>query len=172
MQNPFAALGLTNEANTVQVRAAYHEQVKRCHPDRMQDHASQQTAQEALVRLNLAYAEAMRQANFRENNNIVMPDIKAVARRLLDKGQLDAVLRILAKSPDRDAEWHEINGTALLRKSEYEAAYIAFRTALKLEPQNKQYQEFALNAGVLMRKQKTFRGRIGIWAKDIVGRML
>ncbi len=172
MQNPFAALGLTSEANAAQVRAAYHARVKLCHPDQERDHASQQAAQEALVRLNLAYAEAMRQANFRESNNIVVPDVKLVARQLLKKGQLDAALRILAKSLDRDAEWHGINGTILSKKGEHEAAYAAFRTALKLEPGNKQYQESALTAGVMMRKQKTFRGRVGTWAKDLVGRML
>ncbi len=172
MQNPFGALGLTSDASTAQVRSAYHARVKLCHPDRMRDQASQQAAQDALVRLNLAYAEALRQATFRETNNVAIPDVKQVAKKLLERNQCDGALRILAKSPDRDAEWFSLNGQALLRKGEPEAAYASFRTASRMEPDNRAYQEAALNAGVLMRKQKTLRGRMGTWARDLVGRVL
>lgn len=172
MQNPYTVLGLEVGATVEQVRAAYHALVKRCHPDRMRDEAAQQAAQESLVQLNLAYAEAMRQANFRRANNVVIPDAKKVAERLLEQGHVDAALRMLNKAPDRDAEWFDLQGVILLKKGEAEAAHACFRTAVRLEPDNTRHRELALDAGVAMRRKKTWRGRMSGWAKGIVGRML
>jgi Uncharacterized protein conserved in bacteria len=172
MQNPFIALGVANDASAEQVRAAYHARVKRCHPDCIQDLAAQLVAKTEMVQLNLAYKEALRQATQRRERNIVMPDAKHVAKKLYAQGQLDGALRTLNKSLDRDAEWFALQGSILLKKGDAEAAHAAFRMAVRLKPENTHYRELALSAGVRMRKQKTLRGRVGIWAKDVVNRML
>lgn len=172
MQNPFEALGLRNGATAEQVRAAYHARVKLCHPDSVRDAKAQQTNQDALIRLNLVYKEALRQATERQKHNIVMPDAKQVARKLYEQGQVDGALRILNKAADRDAEWFGLQGSILLKKGEAEAAHACFRTAVRQAPDNPLYREMALNAAVQMRKQKTLRGRVGVWARDVVSRML
>lgn len=166
MQNPFGALGLANGADAEQVRAAYHARVKLCHPDRMQDEAQKRVAQDELIQLNLAYAEALRQASDKVSRKITIPDAKQVAKRLLDQGLLDSALRILSKASCQDAEWYSLKGNILLKKGEPQAAHACFKMAIKLDPENACYHRLALDAGVLIRKQKTLRGRMTCWARN------
>ena len=168
MENPFAVLGVDRGASVEQVRAAYHCHVKKCHPDAVREPVAQQTAQDALVRLNLAYAEAMRQAASREAGNIVLPDAAQVARKLFDQGLYDGALRVLNKAAVRDAAWFHLQGSILLKKNEAEAAHTCFRAAVRLDPENALYRERALDAAVRMRKQKTLRGRMACWARGLV----
>lgn len=172
MQNPYVALGIDTGASQAEIRAAYHEKVKRCHPDRMQDQAQQEAAQEVLTQLNLAYAEAMRRATHRRRSAVGIKDAKQAARRLLEQGKPDSALRMLGRDPDRDAEWFALQGSILLRMGQPDGAHASFRTAVRLDPDSAHYRELALAAGVQMRKQKTLRGRMSGWAKSIVGRML
>ncbi len=172
MQNPFAAMGLPVDASAEQVRAAYHQRVKRCHPDCVQGAVAQQAAQDELVRLNLAYEEAMQLAMGREAKQVVLPDARQVAKRLFDQGHYDSALRILSKAPARDAEWFALQGGILLRKGEPEAAHASFRAAVRLNPQDARLREMALAASVAMQKQKTIRGRVGCWARGVMARMM
>ena len=172
MQNPFGDLGIATDASEEQVRAAYHARVKRCHPDRMQDEAEQLAAKDALVRLNLAYKEALRQAAERRSKGIAVPDAKQLAQKLYEQGQLDSALRILGKAPDRGADWFALQGSILLRKGEAEAAHASFRAAVRLCPEDIRYRELALSAGVEMRKKKSISARMGTWARGVMGRML
>lgn len=172
MQNPFCTLGVDRNAGPDEVRAAYHQRVKQCHPDQMRDAASQQIAQEKLVALNLAYAEAMRVASQKKRTSVGIRDAKQAAKRLLDQGKIDSALRMLARAPQRDAEWFDLQGSILLKMGQAEAAHASFRTAVRLEPENNRHRELALSAGVQMRKQKTLRGRMSGWARGIVGKML
>lgn len=172
MQNPFAALGLNDEANAEQIRAAYHARVKLCHPDAVQDYKAQQAAQNDLIALNLNYAEAMRLSTIRHSTQTFIPDAMQVAKQLFAKGHLESALRILGKAKTRDGEWFQLQGEILLKLGEVEAAHASFRSAVRLAPENSTYHEYALRAGVLMRKQQTLLGKIGCWAKGIAGKTL
>ena len=86
MENPFVVLGVRQDATGEEIRAAYHRGVKRCHPDAVQDESRRQEAQEALVRLNLAYAEAMRLVSSRQTGSVVIPDAAQVAGKLYEQG--------------------------------------------------------------------------------------
>ncbi|MBQ6254982.1 MAG: J domain-containing protein, partial [Clostridia bacterium] len=56
----FEILGLKPDADEAQVRQAYHQRVKACHPDQFADGDAQRQAQDKLIQLNLAYEDAMR----------------------------------------------------------------------------------------------------------------
>lgn len=172
MQNPFVALGLDDEASADQIRAAYHARVKLCHPDALQDKKAQQAAQDVLVQLNLTYAEAMRLASLRNSQQAFIPDAMQVAKQLYGKGHYESALRILGKAQTREAEWYQMQGEILLKLGEAEAAHASFRAAVRLSPDNTTYHEYALRAGVLLRKQRTLLGKIGCWAKSITGKAL
>lgn len=171
-QSPHAILGVSTDATSEQIREAYHALVKRFHPDRMQDEAAREAAQNTLVKINVAYGEAMRQASFRASHNVVVHDAKQSARRLYEQGRLDSAMRMLHKAADRDADWFALQGSILLKRGEAEAAHGCFRSAVRMDPDNRQYRQMALDAAVQMRKRKSLRGRMGGWAKGIVGKML
>jgi len=171
MQNPFAALGLDDEASAEQIRAAYRSRVKLCHPDLKQDAAAKKNAQDDLIQLNLTYAEAMRIASHRHSQQSFIPDAMQVSRQLFEKGHYDSALRILHKAHRRDAEWYQQQGEILLKLGEAEAAHTSFRAAVRLSPENATYHEYALRAGVMLRKQRTLLGKISCWAKSIAGKV-
>ncbi|MDR0928330.1 MAG: tetratricopeptide repeat protein [Oscillospiraceae bacterium] len=171
MQNPFAALGLQGSADAEQVRAAYHAQVKRCHPDAVADAKEKLIAQEKLVRLNLAYAEALRQVSAREAGAVSLPDAVQVARKLLQQGHADSALRVLLKAPARDAEFFALQGDILMKQGEAEAAHTAYRSAIRLDDLNPLYREAALRAAVQMRRQKTLGGKVRGWARGLAGKV-
>lgn len=168
MENPFVVLGVRQDATGEEIRAAYHRGVKRCHPDAVQDESRRKEAQEALVRLNLAYAEAMRLVSSRQTGSVVIPDAAQVAGKLYEQGLYDGALRVLNKALTRDAAWYHLQGSILLKKNEAEAAHSCFRTAVRMDPNNALYRQCALNAAVRMRKQKTLRGRMACWARGLV----
>ena len=82
--NAFEVLGLTMDADQAQVHAAYRSRVKHCHPDQFQEKEQQEQAQEQLIRLNLAYEEAMRMTARRQigMNSISCEEAKRLATRL------------------------------------------------------------------------------------------
>lgn len=171
MQNPFAALGLENEASVEQVRAAYHARVKLCHPDCMQDAKAKQAAQDALVQLNLTYEEAVRLATQRASCCTVIPDAMHIAKQLHNKGHHEGALHVLSKATVQDDAWYQLQGDILMKMGEVEAAHMSYRTAVRLDPANTAYREKALRAAVRMRKQQTLFGKLGCWARGLSGRM-
>ena len=93
--NAFEVLGLSMNADESQVRAAYRQHVKRCHPDQFQEKEMQERAQEQLIRLNLAYEEALRFAAQRQVgfNTVPVQDAKTMAARLMEQGRIENALR-------------------------------------------------------------------------------
>ena len=55
-------LGVRPGADAAEVRAAYRRKVKECHPDQFTDAQRQKQAQDELIRLNLAYEQALTQS--------------------------------------------------------------------------------------------------------------
>ena len=56
-------LGVRPGADAAEVRAAYRRKVKECHPDQFTDAQRQKQAQDELIRLNLAYEQALKLAS-------------------------------------------------------------------------------------------------------------
>ena len=67
MSTPFEELGLRAWASPEEIRAAYRTLVKQCHPDMVQDPVQKEAAQQRMIRLNLAYEEALRLAAPRQH---------------------------------------------------------------------------------------------------------
>ena len=131
--NAFETLGLRWDADQAQVHAAYRSRVKGCHPDQFQDQAQADQAQEQLIRLNLAYEEALRIAAKRQIgfNTVSCEDAKTLARKLMEQGRNENALRQLARADSKDAQWYCLQGEILMNLHQYDSAHQSFREAVR-----------------------------------------
>lgn len=152
--NAFEVLGLTYEANQAQVHAAYRHHVKRCHPDQFQEKEDQDKAQEQLIRLNLAYEEALRITAQRQvgYHTVCLSDSKRLARTLFDQKRYESALRQLMRADIRDGEWFYIQGNILMELKQYASAHQSYREAVRREPDNMLFRRGAFDAAVTLRE--------------------
>lgn len=152
--NAFEVLGLNSNADQAQVRAAYRSSVKRCHPDQFQNQEQADRAQEQLIRLNLAYEEALRITTQRQVgfNTVPLADAKKMALRLIDQRRYENALRQLMRADVRDAEWFFLQGNILMELRQYESAHQSYREAVRREPDVLQYRRGAFDAAMAVKK--------------------
>lgn len=154
--NAFEILGLSMDADQAQIRAAYRSNVKRCHPDQFQEKEQQEQAQEQLIRLNLAYEEALRFIAQRQVGCSSVPaeDAKLMARRLLEQNRLENALRQLMRAEQRDAEWYFLQGEILTRMRHYTSAHQSYREAVRREPDELRFRRAAFQAAKTVKKHE------------------
>ncbi|MBQ9253018.1 MAG: DnaJ domain-containing protein [Clostridia bacterium] len=164
MSTPFEELGLRAWADPEEIRRAYRALVKQCHPDRVQDPQEKAAAQERMIRLNLAYEEALRLATPRQNpayqQELSGEEAVTLAERMLQKGKPENALRQLARAESRDAAWYYTQGRVLMQLEQYHSAHQSFREAVRREPDNNDYRAGALAAAVAEKKEKTLGGKV------------
>ena len=158
-------LGLDAAANADDVRAAYRNLVKTCHPDKFLDAEERRAAQEKMVALNLAYEEALKLTATRKtvaayNNELPRDEAVLLAEKLLRRGTPATALRHLLRSTTRDAAWYAMQGRILMAMDQYETAHQSYREAVRREPENKEYHQGALDAAVAMKKASSPLGRM------------
>ena len=152
--NAFEVLGLSMNADESQVRAAYRQHVKRCHPDQFQEKEMQERAQEQLIRLNLAYEEALRITAQRQVgfSSVPVVDAKNMAVRLMDQGRLENALRQLMRADSKDAEWYFLQGEILMKMRQYGTALQSYREATRREPDSLRFRRGAFEAAKAVKK--------------------
>lgn len=167
--NAFEVLGLQMGADEAQVHQAYRTRVKACHPDQFVDRGDQQKAQEELIRLNLAYEEALRLSSGRKVGFHMVPaeQAKAIARRLLEQDRLESALLQLGRADQKDDEWYYLQGQILLKMHQYGSAHQAFREAVRRQPENNEYHKGALEAAIEEKKHQKLAYRVMDWAGGI-----
>ncbi len=164
MNDPFQTLGLKPTATVDEIRAAYHALVKLCHPDRFREPEAQKAAQDKMIRLNLAYEEALKLAKPRKavtyTKSLPKEEAKHLAQKMLGQQNPESALRYLLRAETRDGDWYYMQGHVLMLLRQYETAHESFREAVKREPNNIEYRRGALDAAVALRKSKTLIGKI------------
>lgn len=170
--SPFEVLGVSPGADAAAVRAAYRVKVKECHPDQFTDEEKSREAQEELIRLNLAYEEALKLlSRQRVGFNLISQDeAKHFAGRLMEQGNPESALRQLHRADARDEEWYILNGKILMELRRYEEAEASFRQAIRSDPNNRSYHALALDATVKQRESKKLNVKLQNWFKDSFGR--
>ena len=159
------------------MRAAYRRLVKTCHPDQFQDPQRQKAAQEQLLPIwnlplkhpvNLAYEAALKLASqHRVGFNLIsQEEAKHFAQRLIDQGNLESVLRQLARADGKDADWYFLQGKILMGLRQYDTAHQSFREAVRRDPDNHKYREGALDAALAMKKNRPLSQKL----RDVLGR--
>lgn len=164
MNNPFEVLGLTGWADQDEIRSAYRTLVKQCHPDMIRDPLQKEEAQERMVRLNLAYEEALRLASPKPQapagQTATVAEAILMAERSLARDNPQAALRQLLRSDQRDGEWYYTQGKVLMAMEQYESAHQSFREAVRRSPDNNVYRSGALAAVVAQREAATIQGKV------------
>ena len=169
--NPYAVLGVSEDADPDTIKAAYHRLVKRWHPDQFTDSTEQEIAQTRLVQLNLAYQEAVKAAGRRTPHvtpDLPLPEAKSLSKRLYGLKQYESALRQLARTPVKDAEYYYLEGQILTALRQYGSAHQAYRVAVQMEPTNREYHRAAFNAALTYKKHCRLPYRIADWAGDIL----
>jgi len=169
--NAFEVLGLTENADEQQVRQAYHQLVKACHPDQFAEGDAQQQAQEKLIQLNLAYEQALRQALGKKQpplHTVSGEEAKRIARKLLDQQRYESALLQLSHADAKDDEWYYIHGLLLMGMHQYDTAHQSFREAVRLRPDNNDYRQGALEAALALKKQQRWTYRVAEWAGRVL----
>ena len=168
MPGPFEVLGLQCGADAQQIRAAYRQRVKACHPDQFQDEEMQRRAQDQLVRLNLAYEEALRLTGQKKVgfNLLSQEEAKHFAMKLMAQGNLESALRQLNRAETRDDGWYYLQGQILMSMRQYETAHQSYREAVRRDPNNQRYRQGALDAALAMKRNKDLPHKFAGWVKD------
>lgn len=127
--------------------------MKKYHPDRFQDAAAKELANEKLKEVNRAYDEitgggASRAssggAGYAEDYTASGSQRFYQVRSNLQQRRVDEAERILDQMGDRNAEWHFLRGVCYSFRGWYAMARENIATAVNMEPNNMEYRN-ALN---------------------------
>ena len=165
-RNPFEVLGLNAGASADDVRNAYRQLVKTCHPDKFLDADERKAAQEKMIALNLAYEEALKLTASRRtaandyNRELTVEEAVELADKMLRRDSPESALRQLMRTKARSGAWFAKQGDVLMALELYENAHHSYREAVKWEPNNNVFRQGALDAAVALKKSRTPVGRI------------
>lgn len=166
----FEVLGISRQADQQQVRQAYHALAKACHPDQFSDGERQKKAQEEMIRLNLAYEEALKLTAGRPLNPRTVTPVQAKesAKHLLSQDRPEAALFQLSRAEEKDGEWYYLQGLILMKMKQYASAHQSFREAVRRCPDNNDYHAGVLDAAIAVRKHQKLPYRIADWADGML----
>ena len=155
MMDPWKVLGIKPGASAEEAKKAYRDLVKKYHPDRFQDPAAKEMANEKLKEINQAYDEVTRGgggsagasyggANTNTNygpssSGYATSDFNAV-RVHLNNRNVDQAERILENMRERNAEWHFLRGVCYSMRGWYAMAREHLANAVSMEPNNAEYR--------------------------------
>lgn len=159
MADCYEVLGIARSASPAEVRHAYRELARRWHPDRFAEGPERLWAESKMIKINLAYEEALNQCSSRGKLDQISPETEQLedVRKLLGLGQLSAARQALMRVATRSAEWNYLFGAVLFRLGEIEKAVLYFGIATRQQPGNAQYQTAYESAEALRSKNRRSR---------------
>lgn len=170
--NPYEVLGVKEGASEEEIKRAYHELVRKYHPDQFKDNPLSDLAEEKLKEINEAYDMLMRgkknnssQSSNRQYSSSYSQDYGYGAQQgdyqkvveCINRGDLANAERILDGISTRDAQWYYFKGVIAAQRRRYGVAYDSFQTAVNMDPSNPIYRD-ALNQ--MMNASRGFRGDV------------
>ena len=166
MNNAFSILNIPMTSSSDEIHNAYIKKVKECHYDNFNDLESREAAESKMIELNIAYKEAIKFAERYEQNDFKSIDHRLWAKKLYDDQKYEGALFQLERDPHHDKEWYFLRGKILLALNKYEDSHSSFREAVKLDPENKEYRQGALDAALAYNKSNfTISGKLKKYAK-------
>jgi len=157
--DPYAVLGVSQNATDAEVKKAYRELVRKYHPDNYHNNPLADLAQEKMKEINEAYdtIQKMRsqksstnsggsyysgQASQGYNNARYQPktDFPRV-RTAIEAGNLDLAEQLLENSYNHNAEWHYLMACVYFKRGWYDDAMSYFEAAIDMDPDNPEYNQ-------------------------------
>lgn len=159
MKDPYAVLGVSQNATDDEVKKAYRELARKYHPDNYTNNPLADLAEEKMKEINEAYdtITKMRSGGYRAGNTSSYqggyqqqygggtgdPSFNRV-RTLINGGNLQQAEEMLHGIPTKNGEWYFLSGSIAYRKGWLDEAAQNFRIAAQMEPNNLEYRQ-ALN---------------------------
>ncbi len=164
MNNPYEILGVSPSATDDEIKQAYRALVKKYHPDNYAGSPLADLASEKMSEINNAYdtiteqrkrAQSGGAGSYGPANSYGNGGYRggyyyqqqytgqfADIRRLINAGRILDAEQLLDGVPaaSRDAEWHFLKGTVLLKRGFLEDALSYLRKAVEMNPNNYEYR--------------------------------
>ncbi|MGI5898979.1 MAG: J domain-containing protein [Christensenellales bacterium] len=168
--NPYIVLGVESSASAFEIKRAYHDAVKRCHPDKYAGTPGYASAQEEMKKVNLAYdmlasklregyeaPKAEKETGEEEYYDGIEYDRHALkyAYDMAMEKRLSEALLLLSKTKRRGARWHYVHAICRKKAGAFSEAIADIEIAMKLDPGNLDYRdEWRSIIGLRTRRRK------------------
>lgn len=150
MADPYQVLQVSADASDDEVKAAYHELVRKYHPDNFNGNPLSDLATEKMQEINEAYDRIISlRKNGQPNGNAYAPGQNweggqqfSDIRRLINARRITEAEELLDGVPktSRDAEWYFLKGTIQQFRGWLDDAYANYATACNMDPANGEYK--------------------------------
>ena len=160
--NPYEVLGIKPGASQDEIKSAYRNLIKKYHPDKYADNPLQDLAQQKIREINEAYDMLTKNNNSGSsssysygyssqnnsssyNSSSSYSDNNAAAqfnsiRSMINNRNYAAAESTLNSMNDRPAEWYYLSGVIMLNKGWFDSAYENVSIAVRMNPNNLEYQ--------------------------------
>lgn len=143
MENPYKILGVSENDSDERIKDVYRELCRKYHPDVCSDNMTKEQAEAKMAEINAAYDEIMliRKKGGSYNGGGYSQGQFADIRRLINQQRITEAEELLegVPIPSRNAEWHFLKGSILYSRGWMNDAFTHFETAVRLDPQNREY---------------------------------
>ena len=155
MENPYKILGVSTDATDAEIKKAYRDLAKKYHPDNYVNNPLADLASEKMKQINDAYDTITKERakgnsggenrNYYKSSNYSESEIRI--RKLVNEGRISEAEILLDRVPEneRGAEWHFLKGCVYIRKGWLIEARNHAEIAVKMNPNNLEYQTLLRN---------------------------
>ncbi len=155
MKDPYSVIGVSRNTSDDDIKKAYRELAKKYHPDNYVNNPLADLAQEKMKEINEAYDAILKEragqgasySNATSSSGAYSYGRSApnnrIRQMIINNNIQQAELELNTVS-NRDAEWHFLMGSVMVRKGWYDEAKRHFQTACSMDPANTEYRT-ALN---------------------------
>lgn len=147
MADPWKTLGVKPGSSDEEIKRAYRNLVKKYHPDRFQDAAAKELANEKLKEVNQAYESITGGSAGSYQGGAAGADYTASGsqrfhqvRQNIQMRRVDEAESVLDQMSDRNAEWHFLRGVCYSFRGWYAMARENIAQAVNMEPNNMEYR--------------------------------
>lgn len=160
--DPYKVLGVEQNASKEEIKTAYRNLVKKYHPDKYVDNPLGDLAGEKMREINQAYdmlssnrggsyssssgrsqsynssSQSSSSGNYGNTSYIEI-------RQMIQSNRISQAMAALERISIHNGEWYFLRGMCFSRTGMYAQANLMFKTALQMDPTNKEYQNAANN---------------------------